>query len=256
MRTRSLLASAAFCILLAACNRPRPAEVANEEVAPRPDAGKQAKVAAQAHAEKQFDSYRERMEKEIEGLDQRIQTLESSAKNAAASTKKQIYKELAALCDEREVVHNKVQELRRSGVEKWQAVKPALEKTLGDLQTSLKTAQANIEKAVDQAKDGDAFSKSRQEFEQFQLKMQKVIENLDAKIDGLLAGADKAANDTKAQIYSQLSGIYEQRDAVRQHMNKLHDAGIQGWQELRGGVEQAIQNLGDAVTRAGDKFKS
>lgn len=256
MRMCNLLIVAVVSLTSVACNRtPSVAEPREEPESPP------VKVAAdmtpRANPEEaRFHKYRDELEKNITALDVQIEKLEASASSAAVESKAAIYQHIAHLYAQRDDVYDRMKELRRTGSEKLHAIKPTLDDAVGKLQSTLKTAQSTVEKALDQAKEQAAFSKTQQEFQQYQLKVQKTVEDLDQKIDSLLNQANKATKEAKTELFNQVATVYKQREAVRLRLNELRDSSMDGWQELRTGVDRAIQELGDAVTRASEKFKS
>jgi len=255
MRMFGLMIVAVVSLTAAACNRP------TSVAQPREPENEPEKVVVNAKPrvtpeEERFNKYRDEVEKQIASLDSQIEKLESSAISAASDAKGAISRQLADLYGQRDQVYDRIKELRRTASDKLHAVKPKLDEAVGTLQTTLKSAQSSVEKAVEQAKEQAAFSKTRQEFQQYQMQVQKSVEELDQKIDSLYSQANKAAKESKTALFNQVATVYKQRQAVELRLNELREASMNGWQELRTGVDRAVQELGEAVTRASEKFKS
>lgn len=254
MRFWDTLVFAGLLCAVTGCSRePTGATTSNGDDPPRPPQTAVNK-AAQA-AEERFGKYRDQLEQSINGIDEKIESLARKAGDAATETKADVYEQLAALYRQQTEVHKQMKELRRQGADKFQEVKQNLEQTLSEMQNSLKTAQAKIDEAVENNKISAAANKSRQEYEQFQAHVEKTVESLDQQIYKLLSRANEAAKETRAEIYEQAATLYQKREDVGKRLSQLRSAGIEGWQEMRAGVDQAVQNFGDAVNRAVDKFK-
>lgn len=211
---------------------------------------------SETKSEKAYQDFRNEMEDALDNADKKIETLVSKAKNASAETKAKIYDQISNLYQERSVVRKKMKELRVATAENWEDVKGGVQSVIKDLQVSLKESEKNISITLDQATESEETKKAREAFEKFKKEMQKTIDASDEKVEDLLAEVKKASKEGKAELFEQISSLYEKRSRVRKKMKELQNATVEGWEELQEGVNQTVQELDKAVNAAWKKLKA
>jgi hypothetical protein len=74
-------------------------------------------------------------------------------------------------------------------------------------------------------------------------------------MEELAAKADKATGQAKVKYEQQLADLRERRDAVQQKFEQVQTAGQAAWQDLKSGMDEALDELKDAVAMATSRFQ-
>ncbi|HEV58412.1 MAG TPA: hypothetical protein ENN87_13115 [Phycisphaerales bacterium] len=86
-------------------------------------------------------------------------------------------------------------------------------------------------------------------------KMKARLDEWSAEIEVLEARAAHARASARAEYERQMRQLREQASETADQLRELRDGGESAWNELKGGVEQAMGALGDAVKRAHDQLR-
>ena len=76
-----------------------------------------------------------------------------------------------------------------------------------------------------------------------------------AKIDVLKAKAEKAKVEAKIKYYGEIEDLRTKQKLTKQKLQDLRESGDDAWEELRAGVDKALDDLKDALNRAASRFK-
>jgi len=105
---------------------------------------------------------------------------------------------------------------------------------------------------------------ARQQRRVYQAQIEAKLRELDHEIDALTKKLENANSEDRAsarqQEYrskaeQQMAELDRKRDAARRQLDKMKDSGPVAWQDMKGGIDAAMQNLQAAYDRAASKFK-
>ena len=85
-------------------------------------------------------------------------------------------------------------------------------------------------------------------------KLKAQLDQWNAKIDLLKAKAAKAEADARVNCLETIEDLKNKRNQAREKLQELRQAGDNAWLDLKGGVEEAWNRLGDAVKSATSRF--
>jgi hypothetical protein len=88
----------------------------------------------------------------------------------------------------------------------------------------------------------------------YRQKLEAQLDEWGVEIDKLQAKASEASADAQSELEKQVHDLRDQEADAREKLDELSEAGEDAWQDVRGGVEQAWNSLGDAIQRAADRF--
>lgn len=91
--------------------------------------------------------------------------------------------------------------------------------------------------------------------ETYQNKIEAQLIERRADIDKMKAKADQAEADVKLEYYKQIETLLEKQDAAQKKLKELKEAGGAAWEDLKAGIELALDSLGEAVKSANSRFK-
>jgi len=74
------------------------------------------------------------------------------------------------------------------------------------------------------------------------------------EIDQLEAKAKKLGGDAKAKAEQQLAILRQKRDEVSEKLKELSSAGENAWEQLKSGIDAAMEDLGSAYKKAAAEF--
>jgi len=86
-------------------------------------------------------------------------------------------------------------------------------------------------------------------------KMEAQIAEQCARLELLKARAKVAVADGKIMAYEELADADQKLEALKSRLKSLTDAGGDAWQEMKGGVEKAWDDLSKSCKSAANKFK-
>ena len=89
----------------------------------------------------------------------------------------------------------------------------------------------------------------------YEEKMDAQIKQLDARIDLLKATVEETKADVKINLQKRIEDLEDKREEAISRLQEIKDAGQVAWQELRAGMDNAIDDFKKAVAQATSKFK-
>ncbi|MGE5190197.1 MAG: hypothetical protein ACM3NF_09085 [Gemmatimonadota bacterium] len=89
----------------------------------------------------------------------------------------------------------------------------------------------------------------------FLKKVEARLEALDDEIDRIVAKAEKAGADARIRYDEEIAALRMKREAARAKIREVRDAGGAGWGTLRGGVQDALDDLKTAIEQAIDRLR-
>ncbi len=81
------------------------------------------------------------------------------------------------------------------------------------------------------------------------------LETLDDEIDRIVAKAEKAGQDAKIRYDEELTVLRMKREAVRAKVQLVRDAGAGSWGTLKGGVQDAVDDLKNSIEKAIERLR-
>ncbi len=76
-----------------------------------------------------------------------------------------------------------------------------------------------------------------------------------SKVDDLQATIDKKKEDVRSQYRDQLAELRRKQEEVRKRLEVLKHTGNEGWTEIKGGLDRALEDLKEGVNSALSKVK-
>jgi hypothetical protein len=90
--------------------------------------------------------------------------------------------------------------------------------------------------------------------EAYEKKIDAELKKLDAQIDLAKAKAESATADAQIEYEEQVEELRERRKEVEKRYEALKASGAQAWRDLQSGVDTALKELENAVSRAITEF--
>ena len=85
-------------------------------------------------------------------------------------------------------------------------------------------------------------------------KREAQIQEWSAKLDGWQARLKKSKAEAKIRYQEELEDLRTRISAARRRLRSLQDASSGAWEDLKGGVYEAMRDLKRAFERAASKF--
>jgi hypothetical protein len=89
----------------------------------------------------------------------------------------------------------------------------------------------------------------------YQQKMEAQLKEWKAKIDIAEARAEQVGADAKIKYAEQIETINEKYEQAQQKLAALQDSSKEAYQELRSGLDKAVQELSDSMAEATNLLK-
>lgn len=88
----------------------------------------------------------------------------------------------------------------------------------------------------------------------YEKKLQAKLDEWSAEIDKLKAKADSAEADVQLDYNRRIDGLRSMQQAANERLVALRDSSDNAWQDLKGGMESALDSLGNALRSAHSRF--
>lgn len=108
------------------------------------------------------------------------------------------------------------------------------------------------EEAQETLERGRAYAEEKRA--QYERAIEDQLDKLDARIQALKEQLGKAEVQAKAEIEEQLDELRAKKQAVAKRLADLRVASEEAWQELKTGINTAMQELKESVDRALKRF--
>jgi hypothetical protein len=89
----------------------------------------------------------------------------------------------------------------------------------------------------------------------YQEKIEVQLKELAEKIEGLIAKGERAKKEAKVKYAHQIEALRTKQESVRQKLQGLKEPGSAAWDDLKKGIDSAINDLKAAVQSAVARFK-
>ncbi|MDQ1336664.1 MAG: hypothetical protein QG552_3614 [Thermodesulfobacteriota bacterium] len=84
--------------------------------------------------------------------------------------------------------------------------------------------------------------------------METRLDDYGKEIDQLKAKAEKLEGDAKAKAEQQLTALRQKRDEVSEKVKKLGSSSGDAWEQLKSGIDAAMEDLGNAYKKVAAEF--
>lgn len=81
------------------------------------------------------------------------------------------------------------------------------------------------------------------------------INEWDAEIDKLSAKADQVEAESREEFYAQIAELKSKRSQVEEKLEEARKSGDSAFQDLKSGMELAIDSMAEALNSAMSRFK-
>jgi hypothetical protein len=88
----------------------------------------------------------------------------------------------------------------------------------------------------------------------YEKKLQAKLDEWSAEIDKLKAKADSAGADLQLDYNRRIEDLLSMQKAANERLVALRDASDDAWQDLKVGMESAVDSLGNALRSARTRF--
>ncbi len=89
----------------------------------------------------------------------------------------------------------------------------------------------------------------------YKQKIQSQLDEWNAEIDKLKAKADSAGADAQLEYNQQIKEIRDRQDTVKQKLNELEESSEGAWEEVKTGMDEAMDALDKSLKSAASRFK-
>ena len=123
-------------------------------------------------------------------------------------------------------------------------------------QTQSKSAAVSKEYVKKEAKEAYDATKAytQEKMEAFRKQTETRLAEYEKEIDQLQAKAEKLGEDGKAKAQQQLTALRQKRDEVSEKLKELSSSGGNAWEQLKTGIDAALEDLGSAYKKAAAEF--
>jgi chromosome segregation ATPase len=123
-------------------------------------------------------------------------------------------------------------------------------------QPQSKSGTVSSEDVQKEAKDAYEATKAytQEQMQTIRKQMESKLDEYGNEIDQLQAKAEKLEGDAKAKAEQQLAALRQKQDAVGEKVKDLGSASGDAWEQVKSGVDAAMEDLGNAYKKAAAEF--
>ena len=116
-----------------------------------------------------------------------------------------------------------------------------------------KVSTEAVEKEVKEAYEATK-TYTQEQMQSFREETETKLAEYEKDMNQLLAQAEKLEGDAKAKAEQQLTDFRQKRDAVSEKLKELGSSGKNAWEQMKSGIDDAMQDLGNAFNKAAAEF--
>ena len=94
-----------------------------------------------------------------------------------------------------------------------------------------------------------------QQKEKYQKDAESTLNDLNDKIKGLQSKAEQAGTDTKAKYNEIIEGLRKKQEEAQNKLNDLKSKSADAWEDVKSGMDAALENLKNSYNDAVSHFK-
>jgi len=123
-------------------------------------------------------------------------------------------------------------------------------------QSQSKPATVSKEDVKKQTKEAYDATKTytQEQMQAFRQQTEAKLAEYEKDIDQLQAKAEKMGGDARAKAEQQLTALRQKRDAVSEKMKELGSSGEGAWEQIKSGIEAALQDLANTYKKVAAEF--
>ena len=114
-------------------------------------------------------------------------------------------------------------------------------------------SKEDVEKEAREAYDATK-AYTQEQMQAFWEQMETRLAEYKKEIDKLQAKAEKLGGDAKVKAEQQLTALRQKRDEVSEKLKELRSSSGNVWQQLKSGIDAAMEDLGNAYKKAAAEF--
>jgi chromosome segregation ATPase len=95
---------------------------------------------------------------------------------------------------------------------------------------------------------------TQEQMQAFRKKTETKLAEYDKEMDQLQAATERLEEDAKAKAEQQLTALRQKRDEVSGKLKDLGSSSGHAWEQLKSGIDAAMEDLGNAFKKAADEF--
>jgi hypothetical protein len=111
----------------------------------------------------------------------------------------------------------------------------------------------DVKKEATEAYD-TAKAYTQEQMQAFREQTEARLVEYEKDIDQLQAKAEKLEGDAKAKAEQQLTALRQKRDAVSEKLKELSSSSANAWEQIKSGIDAAMEDLGNAYKKAAAEF--
>jgi hypothetical protein len=119
--------------------------------------------------------------------------------------------------------------------------------------TAATVSKQDVRKEVKEAYDTTK-AYTQEQMQAFEKQAETRLAEYEKDIDQLQAKAQKLEGDAKVKAEQQLTALRQKRDQVSEKIKELGSSSADAWQNIKSGIDAAMEELGNAFKKAADEF--
>jgi DNA repair exonuclease SbcCD ATPase subunit len=203
-----------------------------------------------AYFEARKKAYQEQVAARLEDYDKKLDELKAMAMTMGDEARTRINQKMEALQKKVASAYQKLDELKMAADNAWEGSKPRMDSALAELEN----AYQETNKEVKDASEG-SLAYLRRQRDEYQKQIEAQLKEYDQKLDELQVKVGAVKQEAKALLNQQIQALREKQHAAHDKLDKLSTATGKAWEDLKSGMDTAMENLAKAYHDAVSHFE-
>jgi len=191
-------------------------------------------------------SVQKALESQLRDLSSKIDELKAKFDESKTDFRLKYADQIQELKTRKKEMENKIAQYMETGSEAWEELKVGL----ADLWSSFDKAFSKFREKKEEAVE-DLTEKKRS----YERRIEAELHEWATKIDVLKAKAEASKTEAKNIYIEQIEDLKSKQELAIQKLHQLRESGVDAWEDIKSGLDEAVTDLGKAIKDALSRFQ-
>jgi len=195
-------------------------------------------------------AYQDKIEAHLKEWGTKIDEFRAKVESSKAELKMKYRETIEDLKVKQEALQKGLIDLKKSGEETWEELRPLTEKSFDELKETLDRTISKFKKSEEEM--AERVSRKKKAYLE---KMESQLREWNTKIEILKARAEKSKAEAKTKYFEEIKELRKKQDTVKQKLHEIGESGGEAWEDLKGAMDQALDELKKGLKQALSRVK-
>jgi DNA repair exonuclease SbcCD ATPase subunit len=203
-----------------------------------------------AYFEARKKAYQEQVAARLEDYDKRLDELKAMAMTMRDQARTRINQKMELLQKKVASAYQKLDELKIATDNAWEGSKSRMDSALAELENAYQETNKEVKDASE-----ESLAYMQHQRDEYQKQIEAQLKEYDQKLDELEVKARTVKQGTKALFNQKIDALREKQRTAHDELDKLSTATGKAWEDLKSGMDTAMEDLAKAYHDAVSHFE-